>query len=518
MTRPWFYPNKVSGREGDRVKIHASSPQSPCSLTVTRMGLSHDVVAQFTDIEIGNHPTPDTADQTGCGWPAAFEFAIGEDWKTGYYDLCLTGPDGASTRHYICVRKAESRAKAKAVIILNTNTYAAYNYWGGANAYANVMALMTGQADSLTSRAGAITKLSRMRPYPQNLLASPEAAPRLVNLEPRGVNQQGMPGSPELIMTLGLTPYDGSAGFVNKWEHHFAVWAETEGYDFDYVTDHDFEDMDDVLSGYSAAFLIGHSEYWSGRARAQVDAFTKGGGKLTVFSGNTCYWKVRWEDGGQTMIVHKTGGEANDPLWTDPATRKDATHLWSHGAFEAPEAQMTGLSFLYGGYHRLCMCVARGGGAYTIYNDRHWALEGTDLYYGDMIGSDLPLLGYENDGCIITFDEAGLPVGSGVGVPENLDIIAIAPATLAESENNPFPPMIPREDTDVLAELAYGKSDPATVERLMRGHAVMASFKREQGEVFNAGTTEWVYGLKGKNPFVEKITRNVLQRFGVTKA
>ena len=517
MMQPWFYPNKVSGAPGGRIKIHASSPQSPCQLTITRVGLKRVQVAEFTDIEIGDHPKPADADQNGCGWPVAFEFTIGDDWKTGYYDLCLMGSDGTSTRHYICVRKGSSRAKAKAVIVLNTNTYAAYNYWGGANAYANVMALMKGEADSLTSRDGAIAKLSRMRPYSQNLLVSPESAPRLVNLETRGVNQPGMPGSLEVVMALGLTPYDGSAGFVNKWEHHFAVWAESEGYDFDYVTDHDFEDMDDVLDGYSAAFLIGHSEYWSGNARAQVDVFTKSGGNLTVFSGNTSYWKVRWEDDGETMIVHKTQGEENDPLWKDEPTRKDATHLWSHGAFEAPEAEMIGLSFLYGGYHRLCMCVARGGGAYTVYNEQHWALKDTDLYYGDMIGGELPLIGYENDGCIITFNDVGLPVGSGVGVPENLEIIAFAPATLAESESNPFPPMIPREDTDVLAKLAYGKSDPNTVDRLMRGHAVMASFKRDLGEVFNAGTTEWVYGLKGENPFVEKITNNVLERFGVVK-
>jgi hypothetical protein len=41
----------------------------------------------------------------------------------------------------------------------------------------------------------------------------------------------------------------------------------------------------------------------------------------------------------------------------------------------------------------------------------------------------------------------------------------------------------------------------------------MASFRRGAGEVFNAGTTEWAYGLAARNPFVERITRNVMQRF-----
>jgi hypothetical protein len=43
---------------------------------------------------------------------------------------------------------------------------------------------------------------------------------------------------------------------------------------------------------------------------------------------------------------------------------------------------------------------------------------------------------------------------------------------------------------------------------------VMASFRRGAGEVFNGGTTEWAHGLAARDPFVERITRNVLRRFG----
>jgi len=49
---------------------------------------------------------------------------------------------------------------------------------------------------------------------------------------------------------------------------------------------------------------------------------------------------------------------------------------------------------------------------------------------------------------------------------------------------------------------------------MLRGHAAMASFTRGKGEVFNCGTTEWAHALKAKDPFVQRITRNVLQRFG----
>jgi hypothetical protein len=42
----------------------------------------------------------------------------------------------------------------------------------------------------------------------------------------------------------------------------------------------------------------------------------------------------------------------------------------------------------------------------------------------------------------------------------------------------------------------------------------MASFHRGAGEVFNGGTTEWAHALAAHDPFVERITRNVLTRFG----
>ena len=42
---------------------------------------------------------------------------------------------------------------------------------------------------------------------------------------------------------------------------------------------------------------------------------------------------------------------------------------------------------------------------------------------------------------------------------------------------------------------------------------MMVSFKRGAGEVFTAATCDWVVGLIDRDPFVEKVTRNVLDRF-----
>lgn len=511
---PWFYPDRVSAAPGDTVTIHASSAESPCRLVVSRVGLEREPVVELAGIRVPDASIPEGVETTGCGWDAVRSFTIDPAWRAGYYDLELVDPSGRSTHHYVCVRRDPAEARRPAAIVLNTNTYQAYNYWGGANSYAHVDGMMTGELTPDDARARALGRLSLARPFPQRLLAPPPGAPRLVNLERRGIGEMGFPGTPEWMAANVVSPYDGSAGFVGKWEHAFVAWAERIGLDFDYVTDHDFESEPAVLEGYDAVFLVGHSEYWSGVQRRQLDGFVDGGGRLAILSGNTGYWKVRWEDGARTLVAHKWRGETDDPLWADPVTRADATHLWSHPAFARPEAELTGLSFLYGGYHRLVMCAARGAGAYTVYDDDHWALEGTDLYYGDTFGGEVPLLGYENDGCPIRFGARGLPVpDGGVGVPPHLNVIAIAPATLFEPPRSPFPPVIPPEEPDVLAEIAYGLDGAAGRERVARGHAVLASFERGAGEVFNAGTTEWVHGLAAGDPFVERITRNVIERF-----
>ncbi|MGD0867134.1 MAG: DUF4350 domain-containing protein, partial [Rhizomicrobium sp.] len=65
------------------------------------------------------------------------------------------------------------------------------------------------------------------------------------------------------------------------------------------------------------------------------------------------------------------------------------------------------------------------------------------------------------------------------------------------------------------AGIVYGDASEASQQRLLRGHAAMSSFERGRGEVFNGATTEWAHGLKAGDPFITRITRNVLRRFGV---
>lgn len=506
---PSLYTERLSGRPGDRIAICASAKAPACRLTVSRIGQDRDIVHAI-DIQVGNHPTPDDAYAAGCGWPVAHHLTIGDDWRSGYYDLELAEAGGETAHHFICVRPRADASGARALLVLATNTYHAYNYWGGRCAYSNVSALLAGASmdDAMREAAGL---LSTRRPFPPMFVDPPADIPRLVNLRPRGFEEKPWASVPEWRVGRQVLPYDGAAGFMHKWEHVFVTWAEGEGIALDYAIDQDL-DAPDALDGYAAALCVGHSEYWSAAQRDTIENFVDGGGNLAIFSGNTAFWKVRFENDGATFVCHKWRGFENDPVVKDDPAQ--ATHLWSHKAIARPEAGITGLTFLLGGYHRLGMCVSRGQGGYTVYNPDHWTLAGTDLYYGDLIAPDVPLLGFETDGCRFVFGKDGVPRALPfLGVPENLEIVGIAPCAFGEAKG-PYAPIIPPEHLDIIARDAFDDPEFADEPGIIRGHGVMASFKRGAGEVFNGGTTEWAHALAAGDPYVGRITRNVLGRFG----
>jgi hypothetical protein len=51
------------------------------------------------------------------------------------------------------------------------------------------------------------------------------------------------------------------------------------------------------------------------------------------------------------------------------------------------------------------------------------------------------------------------------------------------------------------------------VARIEHGHAVLGSYTSPAGgTVVTSGSTDWAHGLAGRDPQIEQITRNVLDR------
>ena len=200
----------------------------------------------------------------------------------------------------------------------------------------------------------------------------------------------------------------------------------------------------------------------------------------------------------------------------DSDRQSELTSLWSDHLIGRPENHMTGVSFARGGYHRIGKRVTNGAGGYTIHRPDHWIFDGTGIGYGDVLGAAATIVGYECDGCDFTYRD-GLPYPtSDDGTPDSFTILGTAPAAhfTRTTAARPPKPNEPAEDEFIAARL-FGTRDPAAVGRIAHGHAVLGSYtSMAGGTVVTSGCTDWAHGLAGRDPQVERITANVLDRLG----
>jgi hypothetical protein len=63
-----------------------------------------------------------------------------------------------------------------------------------------------------------------------------------------------------------------------------------------------------------------------------------------------------------------------------------------------------------------------------------------------------------------------------------------------------------------VATLRYGDESPEHLAAARRGSGMIVAFRKGAGEIFHAGTSEWVNGLRLREAFTETITRTVVRR------
>ncbi|MDX2380376.1 MAG: DUF4350 domain-containing protein, partial [Acidimicrobiia bacterium] len=140
--------------------------------------------------------------------------------------------------------------------------------------------------------------------------------------------------------------------------------------------------------------------------------------------------------------------------------------------------------------------------------------------YGDVLGGDTVVVGYEVDGCTMTLED-GVPVPTSEdGTPATMEIIGSAPARLlsitedhCEAPEALWASTEPPGDLEGVAMVLFGDASDEHVARLAHGRCVMGTFTKGRGTVFNAGSVDWAYGLDG-DPLVQQVTANVLARLG----
>lgn len=506
LLQVWCYTDRLSYRPGDSVLIHGCATSQRIDLTIYRDDLKGQPVVQWSGVSAPFQMPPADFIAAGCGWPVIARWAVPPDLPSGFYIVAATAQDRAGRRqrqeHGIFVLAAHPGADTPILLIGATSTWTAYNDWGGASAYG---------ADRHPQGLPIAPRLSIHRPYARGFMALPENAPRKLHDFIPG--PQDIPRYPqfEFAFQRGFSRYYANAGWA-CYERLFAHWAEREGYRLDFASQHDLHFDPALLHRYKCIVLVGHDEYWSWEMREAIDAYIEAGGRVARFAGNFA-WQVRLEAEGAVQVCYNRLARSHDPLMGTAQERR-VTTCWEDPLIGWPGAQSLGLNGLWGVYANFGTLVPRGSGGFTVYRPEHWALRGTGLYFGDVLGGDARIFGYEVDGLDYEIHD-GLPYPTGRdGAGDRIEILAMGLACNRESTPDlPGAETYLPDETPFFAFCRYGADTPENREKARRGSGMIVTMAHGRGEVFNAGTIDWVAGLKRRDAATEQVTRNVLNRY-----
>lgn len=415
------YTSRTSVLPGQSIDFHIATATSPFSVEIVNLARPSTVLTTLSGLTSAARDCTGMW-ENGCGWPVTTTFTIPSGWPSGYYAAKF--PTSAGTRHTIfIVRSATPGISSRMVAIATTNTYFAYNRFGGKSVY-----------DTLSTDNQRAHIVSLNRPYSDN-------------------------------NGLGRYPL---------WEQQFVDWMTAEGRAFDVIADEDLEDPA-ALDPYTTVLIVGHSEYWTLRARQHLESFVAGGGHVAIFGGNTMWWQSRLNPDTRQFIVYKSAS-------LDPEPDDDiVTVNWFDDPVYNPENFILGASFRHGGYvnkypdpsYQPLPVDERT--PYTVVDPSSWIFEGTGVADGQLIGQ--AAAGIEVDGAIFnTLPNGDVVVDGSDGTPLNFQILAILGA-------------------------GYG-------------YGTMGLYTHPSGgTVFNSGTRDWPHGLAHDDAVIERMTRNVLDRF-----
>jgi hypothetical protein len=137
-----------------------------------------------------------------------------------------------------------------------------------------------------------------------------------------------------------------------------------------------------MLASYKLVLSVGHDEYWSTPMRDNLEAFIGKGGNVAFFSGNTCCWQVRSEDGRAGLDLLEAELPP-DPVF-QTGDYKLLSTAWSHHLSAAGEpAHRRRLPL--GRLHRSHGQFMDGDASLHVHRPDHWLYEGTGLKRGDRL-------------------------------------------------------------------------------------------------------------------------------------
>lgn len=259
---------------------------------------------------------------------------------------------------------APAEPEASIAVVAGTNTWNAYNHFGGRSNYVNP----TGLPD--TPIVHARSDLDRFRR--EDVWDRENAEYEPLSFE-RPCEFTHIPE--ERAVTDPIQGKEESHTAPAEWR--FLGWLEREGYDYDLYADHQLHDGTLDLEAYDALVVHTHPEYWSRQMYDRVKGWVfVDGGRLAYLGGNGINCEVEFLDDERMVVLNNTAAVHEESLHIDVS---DAYESRFHRTIES-EGNLLGVAFSESGI----MTAA----PYETLNPDHWIFEGTDLKAGDLFGEE----------------------------------------------------------------------------------------------------------------------------------
>ena len=254
VSRMQGYASRLSASPDDNIAFRMTTFARTYDVEFRRVGKTAARIGELKGLRGRTQACPERAWENGCDWESDFFWIVPEETRSWIYTAEFTDEKGVRC-HVPFVVKPYFHRKGDVAALASTNTWNAYNGWGGRSAYSEPQPRM----------------LSLDRPMPT---ASPEGEGR---------------------------------SHLLRAEMWILDWMEESGYAVDVYSDVDLHRGWDWLADYGALVINTHSEYWSEPMRDHLDAYLDAGGSLLYLSGNGVYWKVTWDSTCRLMECRKDG-------------------------------------------------------------------------------------------------------------------------------------------------------------------------------------------------------------------
>lgn len=348
------YVNKHSIFPGQEFKIMLSTSPEIGSISgrieISRIGYyekkDRKLKWRSDNLAIQTQEVHDSTASIGLMWKPLNIHVDSQDWESGFYDIDFIANDGKKYPHVAFIVVKNSISEGDMLVKITTNTYQAYNTWGGHNLY-------------------------------RSELLGPGKRGYMVSFD------------------RPMVPFAFHDFYT--WEIHFVFWleelAKRSNFKVHYITSFDAHSDVTFSDKYKLLISVGHDEYWSKEEFENTYRRIFKLGKNTMFWGaNTAYWQVRYADLnagdsnvdlGRQMVLFKS---LEDPIKyrMDNSIKNYTTARFRD--VNLPETMLMGVAYEY----------FRGGERQKLYvkENNFPFFKNTNYKSGDLVGR---LIGHEWD-------------------------------------------------------------------------------------------------------------------------